>query len=128
MAEKRKSPGRQNREEAALTALLRAGSVTAAARASGVSERSLYRMLGKPDFVQELRYRRKQAADASAGLVQAASDQAIATLLRLINCGKPAIEARAAAYILAHFRWSEENDVGARLEALENAILLQKTN
>ncbi|HMO80259.1 MAG TPA: hypothetical protein PKD24_05670 [Pyrinomonadaceae bacterium] len=119
---KRKKPTYEARTEKALAALLRSGSVAAAARSSGIPERSLYRMLNDPEFSGVLRERRQRAAEASVGLVQAASDQAIATLLRLIACGKPAIEARSASYILAHFRWSQENDIAARLETLEHAI------
>ena len=84
-------------QELALVALLMAPSVAAAARQSGVGERSIHRWLHEDvHFQKKLRQLRQEAlGQASSRLQQAASD-AVAAMYQLIQSDRPIESGRAS--------------------------------
>jgi len=72
-----------------------------AASASGVSVRTIYTWLRRPDFVEAYRQARVRRVEAGLAELQNLVSDAVATLQRNLTCGIPAAENRAAALILA---------------------------
>src|SRR6266571_3151056 len=100
--------GKSHKREQAIAALLAQPTITAAASAVGVGEKTLRRWLRDPDFAAEHRAAQRQAVDlAISGLKQATGD-AVATLRRNLTAGVPSVEVRAASEILSQTaRWQE---------------------
>jgi hypothetical protein len=71
--------------ERALSALLRQGSLVAAAQEVGVSERTLSRWLHEPTFQQDYRQARAQAVEVALGLLQRGAGAAISTMLKTMT-------------------------------------------
>ncbi len=104
----------------ALTSLLSAPTVAAAATAAGVSERALYSWLSDPAFSAALAEARRELLAQAVGRLAALSGAATEALERALACGKPNVEIRAAIAILdAAFRGLELNDLADRVAALE---------
>jgi hypothetical protein len=116
-------PGGQKRgrkHEEAVAALLVESTLEAAARKSGVSERTLRNWLKDPDFVRAYRDARWQIVEAAVARLQQAAAEAVDALKRNLSCSQPGPEIRAALGILDHSqRGIELNDLAERVEALE---------
>ena len=109
----------------ALVALLEERSLVAAARRTGIGERTLRRWLhGNPDFQDELREMRQQYLTQAATRLQAAASGSVQTLLELL-ASKDHIEPGRAALVRTAldfaFRAGAYTDLGDRLDALEEA-------
>ena len=105
---------------AAIDALLRCSSVSAAAKEVGVTERTLYRWLANPDFAADYRKARRQVVFDTVGVLQTLTKKAAQTLERNLNCSVPGIETRAAVAVLHQtFRGLEVAEFDARLSELE---------
>src|SRR5690349_516513 len=100
------------KQEAAIAALLTAPTVTAAAGQAGVGERTLRRWLASPDFRTAYRQARRDLVEGAIGRVQAATGQAVDTLLTVAKTGaKDADRVRAAVALLDHaFRGLSDAD------------------
>ena len=107
--------------DAALAALMNEPSVSEAARAAGVSPRTVTRWLGRDDFSAALRRLREQAIRQAVNRLTRACGAAVSTLVHLTAHGESeSVRARAAVAILEHtWRGQEQLDVSDRLTALE---------
>lgn len=88
-------------EEPLLLALACGATVEAAARQCGLSERTVYRRLRDPAFQARLKQVRTDLVRRSAGLLSAASGEAVRTLLALMkDTAPPATRLGAARAVL----------------------------
>jgi hypothetical protein len=91
------------KQEQAVAALLTEKTVEEAARKAGVGYASLKGWLKRPDFQVAFRQARRQVVDGAVGRIQAATGQAVDTLLGVARSGaKDADRVRAAVAILDH--------------------------
>ena len=110
------------KKEEAIAALLSQRSIEEAARASGVSTRSLYRWLELPEFQEAYLKARRQAFGQATARLQQASGAAVSTLLKvMVDQNAPAsCRLRAADSVLAHgAKAIELEDIEMRLQRLE---------
>jgi hypothetical protein len=109
-------------QERAIAALLAEATIRAAAARAKVSERTLKNWLKLPAFAAEYRLARQRVVEQAIGILQTASIQAVAALVKNLNCGRPAVEVSAANSLLERSTAAiEQFDVLSRLEALEAA-------
>ncbi len=96
----------------ALAALLTSTSVSEAAAACGLGERTIYRYLSDETFRQELRNRQDETIGAAAAALAGLTGKAIKTLHDLLNDKKAShnIKLRAALAILQEGRRTAELD------------------
>jgi hypothetical protein len=116
--------GRKNADDGLLLSLACGATVENAARAAGVSERTVYRRLKSPAFRQQLQQRRGDLVQRAAGVLTAASMEAIKTLLELQKATAPApVQLGAARCILElGLKLREAADVHQRVETLEGRL------
>jgi hypothetical protein len=115
------------KKQAALAALLAQPSITKAAAAVGVTEKTLRAWLKDADFAREYRALRSQIVEHALGLVQKSTARAAATLRSNLKAARPADQIRAATAILrAALQGLEVGDILERLEALEAAQRVKK--
>jgi hypothetical protein len=112
-------------QQRALLALLESPSVAAAARESGIGERTIHRWLHEdPDFRDELREKRRQRLEHAATRLQSTASQAVQAIVDLI-ASKDHIETGRAALVRTAldfaFRAGAYTDLADRLDALEEA-------
>lgn len=111
----------------ALVGLLTHGSVRETARATGISEATLYRYLAEPEFSEELRAARRDSMEAVLARLQKAQGEAVETLVRNLSCENPAVEVRTAQIVLEQTSKAYENsELVRRLEELEKAAEMQQ--
>jgi DNA-binding MurR/RpiR family transcriptional regulator len=109
--------------EQAIAALLEHPTIAEAARACGVSERSLWRWLQRPDFQKRYREAQRAIVDGAIGELQAATVEAVKTLRRNLNCGNAFAENSAAQAVLTHsLKALEMQELQERIERLEARI------
>jgi len=84
----------------AISCLLTCDTLQAAADSAGINVRTLRRWLRTPEFLEEYNRTRRQHLDHVGTHLQSAAADAAATLMRLLKCGDPLIELRAARTIL----------------------------
>ena len=88
-----------------------------------MSKETLFRYLRDKGFIKEFRDTRRAVVENAVSEIQQATSDAVATLKRNLNCGKPSDENRAAQIILDNaIKGVELVDVMERLEVLEDAI------
>jgi len=112
------------KKEAAIAALLAQRNQEEAARAAGVSKRTLNRWLQMPVFQAAYREARRAAMVQSGARLQQASSAAVSALLKvMVDPSTPAsARVRAADCILARGNQAlEHEDLNMRLAALERA-------
>jgi transposase-like protein len=112
------------KQEAAVLALLSSKNVEEAARAAGVTPRTLYRWMSEADFDAAYRAARRQAYGQSISRLQQGSTAAATTLLKVMvdAATPPSTRVRAAEAILSHAATAIEiEDIDARLKQLEEA-------
>lgn len=91
------------KQEQAITALLTAGTVRAAAKAFDIGERTLYRWLQDPVFQDRLKAAQAEALDATVRQLTDAASLAV-VVLRTVLCAptaKDSVKVRAADVILS---------------------------
>jgi hypothetical protein len=113
-------------QQRAILALLEAPSVAAAARESGIGERTIHRWLhDDPDFQNELREKRRQRLDQAATRLQSTAGQAVQAIVELL-ASKDHIEPGRAALVRTAldfaFRAGAYIDIAERLDNLEEAV------
>lgn len=101
-----------HKQEALIAALLSESTHAAAATKAGVSEATLYRWLRLPAFQAIYRQARRDLIDSAVGRIQAATGQAVDTLLTVAKTGqKDSDRVRAAVAILDNaFRGIDQAD------------------
>ncbi len=120
---RRKSITQELREEAAIRALMTNPTVEAAAVATGVGQSTLRRWLSRPEFASRLARAQRDAFQGTVNALVGRNIRALATLDRLMGCGAPAVECRAAEAWLSHaMRWSAEWQQREELEALRRQV------
>ncbi|HUU98415.1 MAG TPA: hypothetical protein VM487_21995 [Phycisphaerae bacterium] len=111
----------------AVAALLTEPTIGAAAKAAGVSERTLRRWLADvPEFGAAYRAARRGVFDSAMAQLQIAATEAVGVLVRAMRNArtKPATRIRAAHLVLNHARRGiDVDDLLERVEALESALL-----
>jgi hypothetical protein len=116
--------GITTRQGRAVEALLREGSITRAAAAVGVNERTLRRWGKEPAFRAAVLRGRREAFGQAIGLTQRYAPVAVATLVKVMNDPASAASAKvtAAALLLRFAREGVElDDLAERIERLEEA-------
>ena len=114
------------KQERAIAALLTTDSVTQAASVAGVGERTLYRWLQNPAFLEQYRKARKAAVDQAISTLQERANKAARALVDIAEDQEmpPSTRVAAAREILqASIKGIERDDFEARLEALERMIM-----
>ena len=104
-----------------IAALLEHATITAAADAVGIGDKTLRRWLAEPDFQAALyRTAREQAVRMAVGRLQGVLAKATEALERTMTCGTPATEVRAAVAVIEHaVKGVELLDLAERVDALE---------
>src|SRR6266849_10273894 len=93
--------GRRNVDEVLLMTLACGATVEAAAQKAGVSRATVLRRLREPEFQHRLQEFRSDMVKRTAGMLTAASMEAVKTLLELQNASTPpAVRLGAARAIL----------------------------
>ena len=114
------------KQERSIIALLSHQTIAEAAKASGVSESTLWRWLQQEDFQKRYRQAQRSVVDRALGQLQSAAESAVQTLTRNLTCGKPEAENRAAVAILEfNLKARELFEMEERLTRLE-ALLKEK--
>jgi transposase-like protein len=111
--------------EQAIAALLTQRNVEEAARAVGISTRTLLRWLQAPEFQKAYRDARRAAFSQSIARLQQGATAAATTLLKtMVEPGTSAsVRIRAAECVLSHAtRAIEIEDIEARVTELERAV------
>jgi len=116
------------KKEEAIAALLTQRNVEEAARAAGISTKTLLRWLQVPEFQKAYREARRAAFGQATARLQQASSAAVTTLLKvMIDPASPAsTRVRAADCILDHGKKAIElEDIEVRVAELEAAAKSQ---
>ena len=112
-----------DRQEAAIAALLVEPTRAAAALKAGIGPATLSRWLREPDFQREYRAARRSLVESAIASLQQAGIEAVEALQRGLKCGNSAVEIRAAQMILEHgMRGLEVMDLTDRVEELESLL------
>ena len=114
------------KQERAIAALLTTDSVTQAASVAGVGERTLYRWLQEPAFLEQYRKARKTALDQAISTLQERSNKAARALIDIVEDQEmpPSTRVMAAREILqTSIKGVERDDFESRLEQLEKTIM-----
>ena len=112
------------KQESAIHALLTNTGVEQAARAIGVTPRTLYRWLNEPEFDKAYRRARRASFGQGTARLQQATGAAVSAVLKImVDQQSPAsTRLRAADLVLTHgAKAIELEDLEARVAALEQA-------
>jgi len=110
----------------AISCLLECSSMQSAADKCGVNLRTLQTWLQLPAFIQEFNRTRRQHLDQVSAHLQSAANDAADTLMRLLKCGDPLIELRAAKIILQTSQKALENtEIEAAADSLKETAAQQ---
>ncbi|QDU23760.1 hypothetical protein [Urbifossiella limnaea] len=115
---------RKRNDDAVVLALACGATVEAAAKQGGVSERTVYTRLRDPEFQKRIKEARTDLVRRSAGLLSAASGEAVRTLLALMKeSAPPATRLGAAKAVLeVGLKIRELADLEAELRDLEEKV------
>ncbi len=109
--------------EQAIAALLEHPTMAEAAKACGVSERSLWRWLQREDFQKRYRAAQRAVVDSAITKLQAATLRAVETLERNLNCGNFFAENAAAQAILTHsFKAIEVRELQEQIDEIKGML------
>jgi|SRR6516165_3783218 hypothetical protein len=122
MSKKRKRPSPV--ETTLLMALACGSSVETAAHKAGVSKRTVYRHLEKPDFCQQLKDHRFEMLHRATSMLGAASMESVKTLLSLTErTYPPAVRLGAAKAVLdLGLKLREATDLEERMSKIEESV------
>jgi hypothetical protein len=112
-------------DQALLLALACGATVENAARKAGISERTAYRRLDNPAFVQQLQKLRADLVQRTAGMLSGAGLGAVKTLVDLQqDASVPAAVRRGSARDVLEFgiKYREAADLEQRIAALEERL------
>jgi AcrR family transcriptional regulator len=109
--------------EQAIAALLEHPTIDEAAKACGVSKRSLWRWLQREDFQKRYREAQRAVVDSAITKLQAATVRAVETLERNLRCGNPFAENAAAQAILTHsFKAIEVRELQEQIDDIKTLL------
>jgi transposase-like protein len=122
--------GRRNADQAVQVALACGATVEAAAQKAGVSPATVYRRLLDPEFCKQLQQAAADMVKRTAGMLSAASMEAVKTLLELLKLNAPpAVRLGAArAVIELGAKLRESADLEKRMQVLEEQSVLNSSN
>jgi len=113
-------------QHTAISCLLECSSMQSAADKCGINLRTLQNWLQLPIFIQEFNRTRRQHFDQVSAHLQSAANDAAETLMRLLKCGDPLIELRAAKIILQTSQKALENtEIEAAADNLKETVAQQ---
>jgi hypothetical protein len=114
-------PGHKHKSDPALISLLAAGNtVQETAKLVGVPERTIFRRLEDPDFIQKIDETRDAITTRSTAVLTAASTEAATVLSSLLKSENESIRLEAAKALLdTALRWRESCTLLERIVALE---------
>jgi hypothetical protein len=117
-------PVLSRRHEQVIVALIANPKLTDAARAAGVNESTIWRLMQREDFQKRYREAQTEALNAALGSIQGAATQAIDTLTEISRNGKTeTARVQASKAVLDYtFKVREQFDFGERLKQLEAAL------
>ena len=110
------------RKERAVQSLLTQSTLTEAARASGVCERTLRRWLQNEEFAERVRSERSASLESVVNLLRKGSSAAVSTLEDVARNKRSPAGARVSAcraILEYHYRGAELTDLMQRVAALE---------
>lgn len=112
------------KQQKAITALLSERTTRDAAKAAGVSEKTLYQWLNEPAFRAALREAEKSILDDVTRRLSAGASLALDTLKKLVQSARhESTKLRAAvAWLELSLKYRDMHDIEERLTALEAAI------
>jgi molybdenum-dependent DNA-binding transcriptional regulator ModE len=105
--------------------LIASGSVSAAAKAMGISRQTIFERLKIPEFKEEYEKRRAELLETAVNNLKSAIIEAVETQREIMNNKENAVSSRSSAAdsILRHtLRYIEMQEIEARLSALEERI------
>ena len=106
-----------------IVALLHKPSVRDAAKECGISERTAWRYLQKPEFQKRFTEAKRQAMADALNAIQGASLMAVETLKRNMDCGNVFAENAAASTILSNaLKAAEQAELLERVKRLEETM------
>jgi hypothetical protein len=109
--------------ERAIAALLSEPTVPGAAKKAGVSHTTLKDWMKLPDFQKEYRAARKQLLERVVARLLNSTSEAVETLKRNMNCGKPGVEVRSAlALIQQSLHGVEVLDLEVEMQELRQLV------
>jgi hypothetical protein len=113
--------GKQHADHQVLLALAGGATVEGAARKAGVSEKTVYRRLERPEFRQQLQALRADMVQRTAGALTAAATKSLRTLLELQKATHPAAVRLGAARSILELglKFRETAELAERLAAVE---------
>ena len=107
----------------AIAALLEHPTIADAAKACGVSERSLWRLLQRDDFQQRYREAQRAVVDGAIAELQGATKEAVKTLRKNLNAENPfASNAAAIAILTQSMKAIEVQELQQRITRLEQSF------
>jgi hypothetical protein len=110
------------KQEQAVAALLTQPTLTQAAQAVNLSERTLRSWLSQPEFKEAYRTARRQVVEGAISILQQATSEPVATLKSNLTAARPSDQIKAATAILEHsLRGLDVFDLIERVESLEAA-------
>lgn len=113
----------EDREQAVIAALLSSGSIGAAAKVVGLSEKTVDRMLAERPFQLAYRAARSRLTQHAIGILARGTTQAVGTLIQLLKSKDQAVQCRAALGIVKLALGAlETEDMAERLEAVEELL------
>src|SRR5262245_11762035 len=108
------------KREQAIAALLERPTISEAARAVGIGEKTLRRWLAAPEFKAAYQDAREQTLRVAVGRLQGLLARAGEALDRAMVCGTPGVEVRAAGIVIQEaFKGAELLDLAERVAVLE---------
>ncbi len=112
--------GRKQSDETLILHLAAGASRTSAAKAAGVSERTVFRRLQDPAFRQRLDEARAEMLTSAVARLTASATSAAMTLHRLLTAESESVQLGAARSILElGTKLRESEELAARIAALE---------
>ena len=124
-------------QHTAITCLLECPSIQEAADKCGVNLQTLQNWMQTPAFAKELNKMRRLHLNQVTTFLQSAANDAAATLMRLLKCGDPLLELRAAKIILqvtkesvatAETQQSAIDQEEAKTQQTEQIVKLEEEN
>jgi len=124
MSARRRSKTAVLREQAMLAAILSQPTLTRAAAAVGLNERTLRRAMKRPGFAKRVAEARKQAVELAIGSLASLAGEAHDALRRNLGGGVPAVEVRAATAVYGGILKGHEQLVAAKeLDEVQRQLL-----
>lgn len=119
-------PVLSRRHENVIVALIAHPKITDAAKAAGVNESTVWRLMQREDFQKRYREAQDKVFDGALGSLQGATTEAVDALRRNLSCGTPSAEVQAAKIILDYTMKARELlDLGERVKELERRTALR---